>query len=573
MTGPLAVVDGADQAAAWARAPRAGAEALAVSADAQYELERAGLAYRVPEDFYAAEECPPLRDASLARAYAACGRLEALAREALWPRAHAAFRPYRAFLFPLRHLLDQAQFTDWRLRRAAGGRPLLCFETAPEPVGEDLAFRRESSWSRAAQRLGAEVLPLPAPACAGAGLKGRLRAVRSTGRRLKEAAARGRADLVLLSRGYSLGALGALAQAGGLRARWLEPEALEAPFGAGREAAFWESARGDAELSALVEDGSVERRLRHLAVELAPRAEAVFRRSLAWLRRHKVRAVVGATMNWREKVFAQACRAEGVPVVVYVHGNIGTRHSEAIGYNDMEPSDLYLVNGEAQKRYCLETFPEARCRVEAVGSAALDRLRQGLTPPPPRARPLFVYALGGVRDYRYPQYHRMPSDAFRLQQAVVDLFGRSGKAELVMKLYGPDVRESPIARYVADKAYPNVSAVESPPFSQWLSRADAFLIDFPSTTLSEMALTDRPIYYLDALAKLDWLPEAREAVSKRCVVVETLEQLDSKLGAGLAAPPPAPADASYIEGYGVCRLDGRSLERAWAAVSSAMKPA
>lgn len=552
-----------------------------MSSEAEYALLKAGRAHRVPDDFFDASELVGLKRESLRRVYALCEVLDPKAAAAL---GLAGFPAVSAHQFSVRHLLDHAFYTAWRARRILEREPgsrAVFFETFEEPLDDGLFFRRESVWSR--------VLPLvardheslraqaPRPLERPSPWRARLAALARSAKALLAPAAEG--DYLYLTRNYSLGAL--MDDTGG--SLWRADLERPAPSATDVRAmgAVWEAARP--ELRALLTlDGLdlfpvCESRLRFLLLGCVPAAAAVRREADRRFARAKPKAVLAGTMNWREKAVASAARAAGVPFAVFLHGNIGTRHSEIVRDNDLAWSDLYLVGGRLQKEYCDRVYPEKRARVEAAGSAVLERLRSKLAGAEPAllkrelavpdGRPVVIYTLTAVRDFRFPQYHRTDARNFEVQRAIIETLAGLPVTTIV-KLYSSDVKGTPIARWLADRAFPSVKVLASPAFSALLPLGDAFITDFPSTTLVEMALTDKPIVFIDALSALDWLPEARAAVAARAELAGDLEQARAMLERLGAGDLRAKTDRTLLLNYGLCDEAGGAVARARAALES-----
>jgi hypothetical protein len=100
-------------------------------------------------------------------------------------------------------------------------------------------------------------------------------------------------------------------------------------------------------------------------------------------------------------------------------------------------------------------------------------------------------------------------------------------------------------------------------------RADLVLMLFASTALLEALLIDRQILVLVDPRFVKMQPEARRALERRAMVAATPEEFltraDSLLRSGAFAVS-LPLDDSFLRHYGTHLNDGRSAERALAAI-------
>lgn len=564
---------------------------VAAGAEAEYALSKAGLSFTVPDDYFSAEDVRSIKAESLGRVYRLCAELDEKAARLF--RDAPGFLPFSTHLFSIRHLFDHALYTAWRADRILSRRPIekaFFFQASAEPIGEGLFFQRESIWSSIlplicrAKGVSFEILP-PVPERRPSfswrkAASGIAHAAAGMARNIRARGKPNHAELIFLTRNYSLGSLMDLASKEMSAQLWRVDNWQVSPTPTDRSSmlALWEDWRNSRAKRRyfIYEEVDLfpvlERRLRHLFVDLIPRAAALNRAFAARLDAKRPKAVLAATMTWREKAAAAAARTRGIPFAVYLHGNIGTRHTEIIYDNDMAWSDLYIVSGGAQKEYCETAFPQAKTRVIAAGSAALEGLQARLTPEDKGTRRRLglrtgqrsvIYSLSGVRDFRFPQYHRTESANYQLQRRLVDFFAGFPEIHFFVKLYTSDWGASPIARRIADLKLPNVKALTEPPMSELLGAADAFVIDFPSTTLSEMALTSKPIYFIDALSSLDWIPRALDSVRRRCSYFADLDAAQAAMRRDFTADNFSPVkDRDYVLNYGLCEEDGRSLLRA-----------
>jgi hypothetical protein len=271
-----------------------------------------------------------------------------------------------------------------------------------------------------------------------------------------------------------------------------------------------------------------------------------------------------------------AARAIGCPVVVYQHGAYGMavpdRHVHAM---EVQPSDSFLVYGSGTVRGLSAGFgshPRLCQRpLFPVGSIELESIwRTRANTPSPDYDVCYVTTYS-VNDNRYMETsHHPPIALSRLERSILRLVAdhpqRSALAKTV-QLY-EHVRF--INEVVRCLAATNITVVANGMFSDMVWQGRLIVIESPSTTLLQACATSLPIL---CLVNLDWVQvDAHwlELLKRRAMVAtsvdEFLERLDDVL-AGWPPPKTNSVDDSFLLEYGIHRADGRSAERAAAALA------
>lgn len=353
----------------------------------------------------------------------------------------------------------------------------------------------------------------------------------------------------------------------------------------------WESTRVDERLKRLLTfsggsfAGVVEKRLGHVFSHVAPDMFRIAVQTEETVRRLRPAAMVATTMLYPERVAMHTARRLGVPTVVYQHGATGgfvlmETHGNFIKHQtDLRWSDWAFTFGEGDSRFYSRYYPDAAQSV-AVGSAELDALRRrriddrekrerleslGLK----RDVPAIFYVPTSMDGYLrpIPARGRSPSLMFEIERAIADVCGRFPQFQFVFKLHSVHV-ESPIRQYIEDKRYSNCKVTRRP-LRELLRLADAFVTDFPSTSLLEMLTTDRPILFCghelpQKFNAQKWHPSILSMWKERVLYAEHLDEFLEMLRDFLRKGDFSPVKSSdeMLRLFGTHLNDGRSAERA-----------
>jgi hypothetical protein len=362
--------------------------------------------------------------------------------------------------------------------------------------------------------------------------------------------------------------------------------ATAANYGLTREmAAAWAPALTDAELLgpatvAGCDFGAVaEARLRFWWQVLIPqqwRAFAAVRDQWAAARVAAV-AVAGLSDHIERGAFA-AMRSLGARTYIYQHGGfVGACECPPWDCNDLALASYELTYGRGTSEYFSSRGARdggTRAIPVAVGSSRLDGLRRSVRRGrATRRRPRVVLIPNLIpRNSRYFDAGTTPDVLeSELQEAVVGLAREFPQYDFIFKAFPyQDQRDTP-AVALARTTGSNCQAEFDQPLPALIARADLIVVLFPSTALLEALLTDKPVIVLVDPRFVRMRPPARAALERRAIVASSPEEFVERVRGRLRHGDfrlSAAVDDQFLREYGTYLDDGRSAERALAALAS-----
>ncbi len=325
----------------------------------------------------------------------------------------------------------------------------------------------------------------------------------------------------------------------------------------------------------------VEPFLKRWVLQEVPLAWGQFLSAREWLESQRLMAVAGVEVQAPlTGVILNAAGTLGLHRVASLHngpgGAIDLPVQDCLG---LIQSDVYLVNGSGDVEY-FESFDKRlgtykRAITIAAGSARLEALRMAKNSASiARLRaqllegatfPLLLYIPTQLLGcYRYFNEGYISDVAYlELQQRILKRCAEFPNVRILYKPFSFEYATNPMPEFIA-KSVPNGRTLAHP-LGELIWAVDAIIVDFPSTPLNEVLLTDKPVI---AYADRYWarmLPQAKQALQKRALVSETPEEFEEQVACFLAAgnfAPIAHPDNEFLRLYGTHLDDGRSAQRA-----------
>lgn len=289
-------------------------------------------------------------------------------------------------------------------------------------------------------------------------------------------------------------------------------------------------------------------------------------------------AVIAAGgMTERNSVVCRAAEEHGVPILsMHFGGYVGYAHMPMHERYDLGNADYFATGGEGGVRMMGSPRPEAhwpperkRATPVALGSTWVEDIaRETRAKPidPPRRRIMYVMsALLG--DNAYLGYIFHPEIWYqRFQRKLVETLLSYPEHEVIVKpplLHRYPQIPNPTLDWLVSRSAPNLEILPDIPLTDVLDRADAFIVDSPSTPLVQIAATDKPfVLYCDRDCFL-MDDEASELLRGRSAYADTEEEFFAVLREFMARPewPRGPVDDRFLAQHVTAGLDGQAAQR------------
>ena len=313
-------------------------------------------------------------------------------------------------------------------------------------------------------------------------------------------------------------------------------------------------------------------RMEFLVEQGVPACLAAFEEAEDIIKTRKIKAILAPYfVTPTSHSIARAARNVGVPVFVLVHvapiSDYATVH-----YMELMSSDLCMSYGPMLSRKYLDNAKRWKTKIVPVGSSRLDHIHKKVKP----SRDAFAKKFGRIHlVYATTHYYQNdfyfcafppPSDnmLYRTQLAMINGIGRLDNVNATVKLFpGHHHRDPPLREHAAKKGYKNITWVKDvPPFVDLLERCDIVVLDFPSAPLVEAVAAGKPVFILTKYLKIE--KSVLKLLKRRVACFEHEDELMKSLKNYLQTGF-YPADLSNEEFLKACCTylnDGRSCERA-----------
>ncbi len=585
-------------------------EWLALGPSAMARLEELGLAYGIPEDFCDMGQLVAACQEGHGRVRLACDRLDdTLLREHQDLRT-MGIRPFLFHIFGITIFTDairsQLFLLDAVLRAL---RPGTVWVHAGAPYTWDALLRfdnRESLWARTASLLAppesTRLIPdVRRPAVQDRALRGeaggdRLGVVRKamsrslflstlarsvkSGDMLAFAAVgrRRRASLLLVGGHEWTEVLAPLRQRGFrvLRTSGADLAEGSGPGKTGVTGAVPALLARDRELGDCFRERGVtffplvERRLEWIWSCFPEVCRRIHRRLKSAVRRYDIRGVLrSSSATGADHALNQTARHLGVPVFVWQHGFVGfgDRISELYDYTDLLTADAVFVYGKGPEEGFRARSEVSGPEIIPVGSVRLDRFFQraraerphaGRPPGAPGCRTLLYATTAYSENGWYLRTSAPFTDRlfYRDQEVLLRAMeswtqGAGGGVECVIKLH-PAARsqDPPWVRQVEREG--RIRIVRSGSSLQdLLLRADAVILDSPTTSVLEALCTQLPVFVLTR--HWGFASELRQALGKRAACASGAAELTDLVEEWLTrgSYPAAVDDSGFLSAFGL----------------------
>ncbi len=270
----------------------------------------------------------------------------------------------------------------------------------------------------------------------------------------------------------------------------------------------------------------------------------------------------------------QAAKTLAVPTVIYQHGGfMGNCVEVTADFRELLHADYMFVYGEGTSHYFASRTPgpgQEFARPIVVGSARIDMVHQqqlsGRESPPEltqKDKPIILYFSSADKANRYLNCSSLPPVMrFRLQAELFELFNQFPHLHFIYKMHPGNTISGELAHQKCPKC--QVVSGEST-LIQLIWRADAIIVDEPTTGMLESVLTNKKMVVYAEKTISPLTPMAKPLLEKRACVAETQTEFLVQVRALLECgdfQPLINADTSFRKAYVNHLDDGFSADRA-----------
>ncbi|MFB6198486.1 MAG: hypothetical protein ABEI52_09515, partial [Halobacteriaceae archaeon] len=223
----------------------------------------------------------------------------------------------------------------------------------------------------------------------------------------------------------------------------------------------------------------------------------------------------GVTDSPEIQVIKQAASESNTPVVAFQHGgNYGYNWADKLRFGDLKVPDVFCTWGKGVTDHLqnrVETLGTST-ELTTLGYAKTDlKPAEGERKQPSESDTLLYVATGLRGDVNYgPGYWHDDTEYYRYQRTLFENLELVDVSEILFKPHYKDKVSNPITKDV-DSEF-DIQTVRSKDLTNHLPDADVVLIDYPSTTLLETMLAEKPIVYLD-IGWYQWVSEGKQLLS------------------------------------------------------------
>ena len=321
----------------------------------------------------------------------------------------------------------------------------------------------------------------------------------------------------------------------------------------------------------------MEERLRFIVERIAPACLRSYEEAESIIKDKKIKALIASTFaSCFGHSFAQAAHNANIPAIIWEHGPFGLYDSRIKEYTDFFGSDFHFSWSEGLFDVYSKRAQRHGAKICPVGSAKLDALYKKHTNKreiKKRNRKVLYVTTHYFQNLNYIAVDPFFSDnlLWIVQKNIMDVLAKSEQDEVIIKLFPNEMyREPPLRKYALDMGYTNIKFFKQElRFIDLLDKADAVIMDDPTTVLVESLTTKKPIFAYTGHLYID--ERNLKKLKKRAYCYSDLSTFTEALDKFLSGKDIGRIDynnTEFLEYYGMYKLDGKAGERAASEVKS-----
>jgi len=286
--------------------------------------------------------------------------------------------------------------------------------------------------------------------------------------------------------------------------------------------------------------------------------------------KRNIKAVVTATFSTPVgHSVAQAAHNSGIPVVTWQHGGYGAMENHPIvNYCDLINSDAHFVFGDGVVESYIKAANIYGTELVSIGSTSLENIKnKKLIKKENVTKKVILYVTSVYIQNNICITTNPPmfdTIFWRTQQAIMDILGKHDDYSVIIKLHPSEMnQEHPLKLYVKDRGFNNFKFIrQEKTFIYLLSAADIVVIDLPCTTILQALAARKPVFAYTGL--IYYNEHAMKSLSKSAVCSKELNEFLNKLDKYLTHNiyESDVNNTEFLEMYGITSKEGTAGGRA-----------
>lgn len=315
-------------------------------------------------------------------------------------------------------------------------------------------------------------------------------------------------------------------------------------------------------------------RFEFLVEQLAVACLLAVQETMVLINDKNIKAVIASTFSTcGGHSVAQAAHNCGIPVVTWQHGAYGAMNHPIIDYCDLISSDVHFVFGNGVAEQHNKPAQHYNTKLVSIGSSTLVQLMKNknsdtklITQNMEKKVILYVStALRRNANYISEPFLFSDNHFWNVQKKIISVLGQYENYDVIVKLHPAVDYNSPIQAFAMECNIRNCIFVSNEfTVPELLSKSDIVIIDLPSTTLLQATTTNNPIFVYTGYLQFD--DNAKKLLKQRAFCSDDIDvfikEINDYLSTGKLDCFINLDDQEFLEQYGITPLDGNINERA-----------
>ena len=281
----------------------------------------------------------------------------------------------------------------------------------------------------------------------------------------------------------------------------------------------------------------IEERLEFLVKQMSVACLIAVQDVMNLIETKNIKAVIASTLSTCVgHSTAQAAHNSKIPVITWQHGGYGAMEIHPlVNYCDLINSDVHFVFGDGVIDSYLKDAKKYGTELVAVGSSLLecincrDKITRDDTTSNNRKNILYVTSSYMQNNFTISTFPAISDVLFwKMQKSIIDFLGNHDNHSITIKLHPSNDGHHPLQSYSVDQRYNHLKFIRrEKSFSELIQTADVIVIDFPFTTILQALTIKKPIFVYTGCVHYN--QNAHRLLSKRAICCSNLNEFLCKL--------------------------------------------